>query len=496
MSAIVTPDMTLAYSRIVERYAHFFDKPEVRLRFFNKTLAKQIASCEKLSQSLSRFSFIKKSRYYQLLLDWWLYVLIIREVNQFSQAESKQVSKIRRIHKIPVGSLFLFYAYKLRFVLGVLCVAGVIMTTVGLYKLASNYLRRSDAPIVMRNSQSVDAEANSGLAKYLPDYKPVKVWLVEQKDDFERYSNGLRILREYETTNHRRGYNLFRPDGGGKIGPELLHDPVGIVYHTSESDILPFISENNNSIESRSRDLLNYVKNNKSYNYVIDRFGQVYRIVRDDQAANHAGNSIWADQKGVYVGLNESFLGVSFETKSDANLGDEQLTEAQVLAGRLLTQILRSRHNIEDADCVTHGLVSVNPDNMLVSYHHDWVKNFPFEAMGLSDKYQTVTASISVYGFTYDAEIAGYAGGNIWPGAKAAEKVFENRAEQAQIDTKEMRRRMRDLYRVHLAQQNSMRRLSTDDQATKVGTPNAQPNESLDSVPKSNNSERVDSQRL
>ena len=49
MSEIVTSDMTLAYARIVERYAHFFDKPEIRLRFFNKTLTKQIANCEKLS---------------------------------------------------------------------------------------------------------------------------------------------------------------------------------------------------------------------------------------------------------------------------------------------------------------------------------------------------------------------------------------------------------------------------------------------------------------
>jgi N-acetylmuramoyl-L-alanine amidase len=495
MSETVTSEMTLAYARIVERYAHFFDKPEVRLRFFNKTLSKQIASCEKLSHWASQFSFIEKSPIYQLLLDWWLYVLIIREVNQFSRAESKQVSRLRRIHKIPLGSLFLFYAYRLRFVLGVLCLASVTAAMFGLYTLAANTLRRTNAPLVRQNSQSVDGQAASGVEKYLPDYKPVKVWLVEQKDDFERYSNGLRILKEYETTNHGRGYNLFRPDDG-KASPELLHAPVGIVYHTSESDILPFVSENNDSIESHSRGLLSYVQTHKSYNYVIDRFGQVYRIVRDDQAANHAGNSIWADQKGVYVGLNESFLGVCFETRSAANPGDEQLTEAQVLAGRLLTQILRSSHDIDDANCVTHGLVSVNPDNMLVSYHHDWVQNFPFEAMGLSDKYKAVTASISVYGFTYDDQIAGFAGGDIWPGAKAAEGIFENRAEQAQIAPKEMRRRMRDLYRAQIAQQNTARGLYAEDQATRVDAPDAGSNQSLDSEPKGNNGERVNAQRL
>lgn len=495
MSGIVTSDMTLAYARIVEKYAHFFDKPEMRLRFFNKTLNKQLDSCEKLSKSLSRFGFIERSRFYQLFLDWWLYVLIIREVNQFSRTESKKAFALRKLHKIPVGSLFLFYAYKLRFVLGVLCLAGVAGAGFGLYTVAANLFRRSAAPVAQQKTRGVDAQPAPGVAKYLPDYKPVKVWMVEDKDEFERYSNGLRILRDYETINRPRGYNLFQPDGG-KAKPEVLQNPVGIVYHTSESDILPFVSENNDSIEIRSRGLLNYVQNHKSYNYVIDRFGQVYRIVRDNQAANHAGNSIWADQQGVYVGLNESFLGVCFETASALGQGEEQLTEAQVLAGRLLTQVLRSQYDIDETNCVTHGLVSVNPGNMLVSYHHDWVQNFPFEALGLSDKYKAPTASISIYGFTYDQEIEGYAGGEIWPGARTAQEVFQNRAEQAKVEIKELRRRMRDVYREQLEQQDSARRLFIESQATKVDAPTPQSNKSLDSEPKGANEQKRDSQRL
>src|SRR5205085_5227695 len=102
-------------------------------------------------------------------------------------------------------------------------------------------------------------------------------------------------------------------------------------------DMLPFTSDNNASIESRSRSLLEYVRRNKSYNYVIDRFGQIYRIVRDEDAANHAGNSAWSDSTATYVGLNESFLGVCLETKTAE--AEEQLTEAQLVAGRLLTQV-------------------------------------------------------------------------------------------------------------------------------------------------------------
>jgi hypothetical protein len=209
--------------------------------------------------------------------------------------------------------------------------------------------------------------------------------------------------------------------------------------------------------------------------------------VRDDQSANHSGNSIWADRKGVYVGLNESFLGVCFETRSEADQADEQLTEAQIVSGRLLTQILRSRYDIDDAACVTHGLVSVNPGNMLVSYHSDWVRGFPFEAMGLSDKYQVPTASIGVYGFTYDSSVVATAGGEIWPGAKLAEEEFRARAEKAQTTVEEMRRRMLDLYQGQMNDQKTARRLSPDDSQTTgtqdLNTEAAQP---LDSEPQGN----------
>ena len=471
MSQTITPDITLTYTRIVERYAHFFDKPEIRLRYLNKTLTKHISSCEKLKESVERFKFIERSKFYKLILDWWLYVLIIREVKQFSRSEGKGFGKRSLFNNVPFGSLVLFHLYQLRYAVGAMGILASMVVTIGLCSLVLDSTQRpTNTSLAMRNDgQTLNrTDSSTGLVpvKYLPDYKPVKVWLVEEHGDFERFSNGLRIQKGYETANHQRAYNLFQPDGA-KISQTLYHDPVGIVYHTSESELIPFNSENNNSIESHSSGLLNYVQTHKSYNYLIDRFGQVYRIVRDDQAANHAGNSVWADQKALYVGLNESFLGVCFETRSEAN-HEEQLTEAQLLAGRLLTQVLRSRYNIDDANCITHGLVSINPKQMVIAYHHDWVKNFPFEALGLSDKYKVPTTSISIYGFTYDDNVVAYAGGEIWPGAKLAEEEFRSRAARAQIDVTDLRRQMRDLYRTELAEQNAARRLSgEEDKGTK-----------------------------
>ncbi|HYG11322.1 MAG TPA: peptidoglycan recognition family protein, partial [Pyrinomonadaceae bacterium] len=220
-----------------------------------------------------------------------------------------------------------------------------------------------------------------------------------------------------------------------------------IVYHTSESDMLPFTPDNSASLEVRSRGLLEFVRRNKSYNYLIDRFGQIYRVVRDEDAAHHAGNSVWADRENLYVGLNESFIGVCFETSMSAGTKEEQMTEAQVVAGRLLTQIIRNRHRIDDANCVTHGLVSVNPSKMLIAFHHDWARNFPFEAMGLSDKYKVAPASVSHFGFTYDDEIIAKLGGALWSGVVAAEDEFNARAGREGKTPEELRELMRARFR-------------------------------------------------
>jgi len=198
------------------------------------------------------------------------------------------------------------------------------------------------------------------------------------------------------------------------------------------------------------------VRKNKSYNYLIDRFGQVYRVVPDGETAYHAGNSVWSDGRLTYVGLNESFIGVCFETKADVGEGGEQLTEAQVLSGRLLTQVLRSRYQLDDANCVTHGLVSVNPSNERICFHHDWAHGFPFEAMGLSDKYKVPPASVAELGFTYDDDIVEQVGGSLWPGVAAAEEEFAKHAAETRTKREELRERMRSVYRGRMELQSAL----------------------------------------
>jgi hypothetical protein len=180
--------------------------------------------------------------------------------------------------------------------------------------------------------------------------------------------------------------------------------------------------------------------------------------VRDSDAAYHAGNSVWSDGDVTFTGLNESFLGVCFETKADVGEGGERLTEAQVLSGRLLTQVLRSRYQIKDSNCVTHGLVSVNPSNGRILFHHDWAQGFPFEAMGVSDKYAVPPASVAELGFGYDSDIVAQIGGKVWPGVEAAESEFARRAEQQGAKPEDLRGRMRAVYRERMDSQRALQR--------------------------------------
>ncbi|HYY59539.1 MAG TPA: peptidoglycan recognition family protein [Pyrinomonadaceae bacterium] len=453
-------DQTLFYTRIVERYAHFFERPEVRLRFLNRTLAKQIARRERLQQRTHLLAFLKRLGVEDWLLEIELHRQILEELNNLLPTASEEAGRFIRHHKAPFAARLCFSFYRTRRVFYAGGLAILMFALFGLYSMATWSVRHANTylaqhyrttpiwPTAPSTPSITTAQAAEG-TKYLPDYRPEKVWLVERTDSYERYSNGGRIMTGYETGTRARGYYQIQRSANltAAAGSSSPHrEPVGILYHTSESDLIPFTAANNTTIETRTRELLEYVQRHKSYNYLIDRYGQIYRIVRDDQVADHAGHSIWADQQNIYVGLNESFLGVSFETRTEAG-ADEQLTEAQLIAGRLLTAILRSRYQIDDTNCVTHGLVSVNPGNMLIGYHHDWVRNFPFEAMGLSDKYKVAPASVSEFGFTYDGELVARLGGVMWPGVEAAQGEFQRRADKAGLKPEDLRLRMREFYR-------------------------------------------------
>ncbi len=226
-----------------------------------------------------------------------------------------------------------------------------------------------------------------------------RVWLVESRPDYELYSNGLRVEKDSEASGRPRSYQLRSAEG--KLDPTVYTTPAGIVYHATESPQAPFEADSNRRLKQIGEALLDYVQRRGAYNFVVDRFGRVHRIVPEGQVSNHAGNSVWADARGVYIGLNASFLGVSFEAQTSEG-GGQGISAAQIHAGRILTEMLRGKYRIPAGNCVTHGQVSVNPGNMRIGYHTDWSEDFPFAAMGLGNNYSVPLPAIYLFGFGYD----------------------------------------------------------------------------------------------
>ena len=147
-----------------------------------------------------------------------------------------------------------------------------------------------------------------------------------------------------------------------------------------------FDPDHNHALKWAGARLLAYTRKHGLYNFVIDCFGRVFRIVAEGDAANHAGHSVWADGNLIYLGLNDSFVGVSFEGQT--NSPSAPSTPAQIAAARLLTEMLRSKYSIDAGNCVTHAQVSVNPGNMQLGYHTDWAVGFPFRELGLGNGYE------------------------------------------------------------------------------------------------------------
>ena len=229
----------------------------------------------------------------------------------------------------------------------------------------------------------------------------------------------------------------------------------GILYHASESDIVPFIPEMNKSIKRYSEALIRYIKSKKSYHYFIDRFGRVYRLVQEDHAANHAGNSIWADDEWIYLKLNHAFIGICFEGRDFEKTPVEKpgerrkapgisvdirpvdtlsFNEAQLRSGKELTDWLRVKYNIPQNNCAPHALASVNPKKMLIGYHLDLSRGFPFDQFGLSDKYNESLPSMVEFGFSYDSYFEKIFDGKVWPGIRHAVKLLEKQAQDSNMN--------------------------------------------------------------
>ena len=301
---------------------------------------------------------------------------------------------------------------------------------------------------VALNWPRITRRATTASAKFQPadpeGAAPPAVWLLETRAGMEAYSNGLRVENDFLVPAPPRQYRTL---SRGSLEPsEVRTAPAGIVYHTTESRTVPFEAPRSESIARDGLATLAYVRENRLYHFVIDRFGQVHRVVAETGGANHAGFSVWADEHNVYLNLNQSFIGVSFEANSGLPAEGYTASPAQLFAARVLTEMLRSRYGIADVNCVTHAQVSVNPGNLRIGYHTDWARNFPFEELGLRHGYQTAVASITVFGFAFDSSFLSTLGADAWEGLALAEEHLVRDAAASGIPLANYRRMLHGRY--------------------------------------------------
>jgi len=269
------------------------------------------------------------------------------------------------------------------------------------------------------------------------------IWLVEETALRGLYSNGLIVRREHETKATPRSYHAYQRQTLQR-GNQSLSVPAGIVFHTTESRIVPLEQARTNTLLRSRQDVLDHAHNSQCYNFVVDRFGQVFRVVPEDQTALHAGHSIWASGETVWIDLNESFLGVSFEAETAKAFAP---SAAQIHSGRLLTEMLRSRFGIPGENCVTHAQVSVNPDNLRIGYHTDWGSSFPFLQLGLPDNYALPVAAVAIFGFLHDDTFLQAVENRPWSGLLAADRGIARQATEQGLTTHEFSIQLQQRYK-------------------------------------------------
>ncbi|MCC6745722.1 MAG: N-acetylmuramoyl-L-alanine amidase [Acidobacteria bacterium] len=426
METLRPPDQTSA--RIIEAYCELLESPALRLRFIRKAVAR--CQDEGVGQG-SKWPLFDRFR---------LRKIVVEELVPLLPAEST----------VPMPVRLAMTAYRFRVpIYAVSAVASVGLVSVIAYLAVQVVLASYPVPADSIAPPVATAAPAVAGATDLPQYAPEQIWLVEQGDGYEVYSNGARILTEFETDGPPRRYFAF-PKGATSPDAAVEHTatPNGIVYHTSQSHIAPFKEEFNDKLQTSARALLEFVSRRRLYNYVIDRFGRVYRVVRDEDAADHAGNSVWADAEFEYLDLSGGTIGICFEAewRPDTKLAPDEINEAQIYAGRVLTAMLRSKYGISDAMCVTHALVSVSPSSRLIGFHMDWARAFPFAAIGLSDKYAVENPGVALFGFDHDGQFD-RAIGEMWPGIPLAERRLAETALATGQKDVELRRDLQLRYR-------------------------------------------------
>jgi hypothetical protein len=172
-------DSASAHFKVVEGYARFFTRPEVRLRFLNHTLALHAKRSARLEETLGRWRFLRKLPLYQRFLSLSLYGLIFGEVARLLPSDSGGKHGLLGLHRqAPLSARVFYRCYKFRRTLYALSAVACLALCFAGYRGASWTLGRANQYLAGRYKMvelvyaGEKAGVAPGLAERLPSYQP------------------------------------------------------------------------------------------------------------------------------------------------------------------------------------------------------------------------------------------------------------------------------------------------------------------------------------
>lgn len=103
-----------------------------------------------------------------------------------------------------------------------------------------------------------------------------------------------------------------------------------------------------------------------SCHYLVDRDGQVFQLVKEEQRAWHAGKSTWRAD----ASLNHSSIGIEMQNKGEDS--GEPYTEAQYESLSLLLKGIMLRHKITPENVLAHSDIATDRKDD-PGTHFDWL---------------------------------------------------------------------------------------------------------------------------
>jgi len=105
--------------------------------------------------------------------------------------------------------------------------------------------------------------------------------------------------------------------------------------------------------ERESIKRLTTIKSKVSCHYLVNRRGKIFRLVKDENVAWHAGKSMW----GKYKDLNKNSIGIELVNKGH-KYGYQKFTKVQIKKLIQLCKLLKRKYSIKNKFILGHSDIS------------------------------------------------------------------------------------------------------------------------------------------